>query len=190
MANLFESLAYFGQPWKWSKDEVKKRIEEDGIGSPFTGLRSGWSALKATEPVYNTLRGLKHLKEEGPKGLLTDLKEKSTNWKEAANDNWPVAAAMTGYGLFAGAGASAGAMGGLKGQAAQAGLGLLSQSQSQQPPAAPAVFGQPSTVDSSASRLRLLQEQQLQALRMKPDKTMEEWAQMQQLVKNQGLLGG
>jgi hypothetical protein len=33
------------------------------------------------------------------------------------------------------------------------------------------------------------QEMQIQALRQKPNKTMEEWRQLQQLVENQGLLG-
>lgn len=74
------------------------------------------------------------------------------------------------------------------GQYLKAGNGLLQQGQPQQQQ--PAMQAQPVDVQKQQrARLQLLQENQLQQLRMRPNKTMEDYMQLAQMNHNQGLLG-
>lgn len=69
------------------------------------------------------------------------------------------------------------------------GTGLLQQGQPQ-PASAPQAMTQPRDVQAEqAARIKLLQEMQLQSLRQKPNKTLDEWQQLQAATRNQGLLG-
>lgn len=94
-------------------------------------------------------------------------------------------AASSGGGLLSGFGGEAGGGGS---SFAQQGMGLLNQGQPQQQQA-PAQFS-PQQKDPRAqqmARMRMEQEMRMQALRQKPNKTLEEWRMLQQ---QPGLLGG
>ena len=99
-------------------------------------------------------------------------------------------------GLFGSTGGSTastggGAMSTYGGGAAKAAGGLLAQGQTQ-PQSAPQqqmAMQQPDVQAQQASQIRLQQEMELQALRQKPNKTMDEWMQLQKATHNQGLLG-
>lgn len=92
-----------------------------------------------------------------------------------------------------GTGAASGAAGTATGSATSsanlvnAGTGLLGNKNQQQqgaPVAAPVQDQQA----AQRRQIQLMQEMQLQSLRQKPNKTLEEWQQLQMLNKNQGLL--
>lgn len=87
-------------------------------------------------------------------------------------------------------GASGGLLGGSEvGAGLTTGAGLLQpQEQPQQQPAAQMQAPDPQAQQRAAMKMQ--QAMMIQQLRQKPNKTLEEWAMLQRMTENQGLLGG
>jgi hypothetical protein len=142
-------------------------FQEYNLGDPRHGFKAGFSAFKVFSPTMMLYDSIQGARKDGVKGFF---KAGPHNIQNAFKDNWPALLSAAGVGMGAG-GASSGASGGDYGKYAQMGMGLLGGGEQQQSTAAPA----PAPVlkpeyDSNALALQM----ELQRLRMKPNKTMEE----------------
>ena len=93
-----------------------------------------------------------------------------------------------GSGILSGFSGTAGGSASTYGNMANAGAGMMSRNQPQMGQNT-VVMQAPDPQAEQRRRIQMLQETQLQQLRQKPNKTMEEWQMLQQATKNQGLLG-
>lgn len=205
-------MGWFEDAHKWpelltssqGRDQLVRDIKHgDGVasmGSPLHGLTAGYSAHRLMSPTYHIrerigrLRdGESFLSKEHLEGTKSDFRHYG---QDAFKENWPVLAAYVGGANYGSGGlldvsalgsSAGGTEAGTAAGALNAGAGLLG-GQQQQPASAPAVYMQPQQNDGAA-RQKMIQEMELQALRQKPNKTMEEWGRMQQLIESQRLLG-
>lgn len=189
-------------------DDIKHGEGYAELGSPLHGLTAGYEMTKLGsayrgKQVYDRLKA-----GEDPfsRSFIGNVaQDQYDNISGAFKENWPVLAFMGGgylsdYGsglseAFSGGSAlgsgEGGAAGGLLegGAGTAAGLGgnMLGGQQQQQPAQ---MMAQPNN-DQARQRalIQMQNEMQAQALRQKPNKTLEEWEQLRKLTENKGLLG-
>lgn len=201
------------RPWRFSLDEWKDKVQNSSVGSPIHGLRAGYemtklgSAHRLKQGIDRINDGQNPFSSEFIRGTAND---QGNNVADAFKENWPVLAfwgggalsnaseglgeAFSGGSAFGGGeggatggGLLAGGEGGAVGAGANYGAQLMQKPQPMQQ--APAMQPKDPQAEQRA-RMAMLQQMQLQQLRQKPNKTLEEWQMLQQATKNQGLLGG
>lgn len=195
-----------------SVDDFKERVQKSKFGDPLHGIKAGYEMTKlgSAHRFKQSLERLRGGQNPFSGEFIKDTAyDQGHNVQDAWRENWPVVTAIVGgwgsglmdSGAFSGGSAlgageggagSGGLLGGGGGAAASAGGNfggqLLQQGQKQS--GTPAQMQPQDQQAQQAARLRMLQEMQLQQLRHKPNKTLEEWQQLQMATKNQGLLGG
>lgn len=153
-----------------------------GIGDAIAGFYGGSAAGEALGGIGGTTAG-------APDGSGLAIGSDGSIVSVGTPGSEALTNSASSPGLLSGFTGGANGSGSTFGSAAKSGAGLLGSAQ-QQPQAAPMQQAQPVDVQAQqAARIRMQEQMQLQALRQKPNKTMDEWMQLQKASRNQGLLG-
>src|SRR5688500_2866374 len=93
------------RPWEiGSFNNLKDKVENAQLGSPFHGLRAGYSLHELMSPSVHNWDRLQDVRDNGTDGMLSRSRSQFHDYtKEAWDNNWPVAAAFVG-GYAGGAG--------------------------------------------------------------------------------------
>lgn len=213
MAFLWPKLLRNSEGRKELLNDIKTGEGYGGLGTPLHGLHAGYEARKlgSAHRLKQSIGRIKDGENPFSRQFINDTADDQLgNVKDFGKANWPVLLGFMSAGSAAGGAAQGGnAAGGSStagytaanpagwagyggsggsGGLASSGMGLLSKNQQQQAPGQ-VVVQESDPQAEQAARMRMLQEMQLQQLRQKPNKTLEEWQQLQMLTRNQGLLG-